>query len=428
MKKTFLSVLLILSSLQPSYAFDIKEITPEKNNNLIALSANRENVELALSNFVKEISSTMENYLKEKLNRSKVGFSLTHKIKGDIVTFEVPEYINRDTVFDLKYNINTNSFSGKVLEESDLAVISSVIKKYFSQFNSNNELIMSNVQAFPYSDTDKKYYAVSTKSISDLYVKPTGVAGDNLATQTRMGTPFKILYLSSDKKFAKVLSEDDKYIAWIKRSDLIETNDQDKYGNWINSRNYILNTDLTSPYKIYSGTILKGEKNKNAVKITLPDNKSFIIDSSKVIKLEDLSKNKDKVIQNAKKRLDLGIKGNTNYLWGGSVTQSIDCSGFNQAIFRLEGIMLPRDADQQQSFTKPVAKTLKDIAQLKPGDLLFFSGNKSYATHTGIYIGNYKFIHSSPKGAYKGIKINTLKGGGSYDKTLQSIYFGGGRI
>lgn len=427
MKKSILSVLFILSVLQPSYAFEVKEITQDKNFS-IALSANRENVEIALNGFVKDVSSLMDNYLKDKLKRNKVGFNLEYKIAGDEVLFEVPDYIKRDIVFDLKYNMNNNTFSGKVLDNSDLSIIIPTIKKYFSQFNTNNDLIVSNIQVFPYNNTDKKYYAVSNKDISDLYVKPISMAGDNLATQTRFGTPFKILELSADKKFAKVISEDDKYIAWIKRSELIETNDISKYNNWTQSRNYILNTDISTPYKLYSGTILKGEKNNNLIKITLPNNKTFNLDSNKLVKLSDLSKNKDKVIQNAKKRLDLGIKGNTNYLWGGSINQNIDCSGFNQAIFRIEGIMLPRDADQQQAFTKPVAKTLKDIDQLKPGDLLFFSGNKNYATHTGIYIGNYKFIHSSPKGSYRGIKINTLKGGGAYDKTLQGIYFGGGRI
>ena len=152
------------------------------------------------------------------------------------------------------------------------------------------------------------------------------------------------------------------------------------------------------------------------------------INKAQALNLADLSKNKDKVVLNAKNRLDLGLKRKTNYLWGGSVNENIDCSGFNQSIFRLEGIMLPRDADQQQSFTRPVAVTLDKINELKSGDLLFFSGNKNYATHTGIYIGDYKFIHSSPKGPYRGIKINSLKGGGDYDKYLQKIYFGGGRI
>ncbi|RZL32838.1 MAG: NlpC/P60 family protein, partial [Pedobacter sp.] len=174
--------------------------------------------------------------------------------------------------------------------------------------------------------------------------------------------------------------------------------------------------------------MLNGVAENGKVKIKLPDNKTFVVDKSQAVSVSELTKNKDKVVLNAKKRLDIGLKGKTNYLWGGSVNENIDCSGFNQSIFRLEGIMLPRDADQQQSFTKPVAVTLDKIDQLKPGDLLFFSGNRSYATHTGIYIGDYKFIHSSPKGAYRGIKINSLKGGGEYDKFLQKIYFGGGRV
>lgn len=369
--------------------------------------------------FIKELSSKEESYLKEKLHRNKVGFDLTSKVQGDKTVFQVPDYINRETVYDLAFDSGNNTLSGHVLNPEEVQILKDTAKKYFNNVNIN-------VESFPYNNIDKDY-AISNKAISDLYVKPIDQAGENLATQTRLGTPLRILEISADKKFAKVLSEDDNYIAWIKRSEILEKNPDD-YSTWQQSRNYIINTDIDKPYKIYAGTILRGEKNANSVTLSLPDNKTLSVKDSQAIKLSDLSKNKDKVINNAKNRLNLGIKGKTNYLWGGSVNSNIDCSGFNQSIFRLEGIMLPRDADQQQSFTKPVAKTLDKINELKPGDLLFFSGNKSYATHTGVYIGNYKFIHSSPKGQYRGIKISTLKGGGEYDKFLQKIYFGGGRI
>lgn len=399
MKKTIFSLLIIFFS-RNSYALD--------NENKI------------LNDFSKELSEKEESYLKEKLKRTKVGFNLSYKKNGDVVKFEVPDYINRETVFELEYNIKTNLFNGKFLQESELLLFNSIANKYFKELNS------SSINTFPYNKDNN--YAISNKPISDLYVKPILIAGDNLATQTRIGTPFKILDISKDKAFFKVLSEDDGYIAWVKKDDLIEISNKNDYENWKNSRNYIVNTDINSPYKIYSGSILRGEKLNNSVKIFLPDNKNFILDIKNTVKLSDLTKNKDNVIQNAKKRLELGLNGKTNYLWGGSVTQDIDCSGFNQSIFRLEGIMLPRDADQQQSFTKPVAKTINQISELRAGDLLFFSGNRKYATHTGVYIGNYKFIHSSPKGQYRGIKINTLKDGGEYDKFLQKIYFGGGRL
>lgn len=399
MKKTFLTLSILVLSSQQAYSVE----SNDKN----------------ISDFSKELSQKYDAYLQSKLKLNKVGFNLIQKAQGDNIVFEAPDYTQRETIFDLTYNPKNNLLTGKVLEKEDLSVIEPVAKKYFK--NSNFK-----IEAFPYNDIDKDY-AISNKAIADLYVKPTGIAGENLATQTRMGTPMRILEISADKKYAKVISEDDKYIAWIKRSDLIET-DQKGFDKWQNSRNYIVASDIQKPYRVYSGTILNGTTQGNKISLKLPDNKMMTINKAQALNLADLSKNKDKVVLNAKNRLDLGLKRKTNYLWGGSVNENIDCSGFNQSIFRLEGIMLPRDADQQQSFTRPVAVTLDKINELKSGDLLFFSGNKNYATHTGIYIGDYKFIHSSPKGPYRGIKINSLKGGGDYDKYLQKIYFGGGRI
>lgn len=397
MRKTILGLLVGVLFSQASYATDNK----------------------AVDNFSKELGAKFDSYLKDSLKLNKVGFDVTQKKQGDEIILQAPDYTQRETVFNLTYNQKTNKISGQLLDEDQLDILNSVAKKYLSN-------VKTEVEVFPYKAIDKDY-AVSNTSLSDLYVKPVDVAGENLATQTRLGTSLKILELSKDKKFAKVISEDDKYIAWIKRKDLIEL-DKPAYDNWKNSRNYIVTTDIQKPYKVFSGTMLNGVFENGKVKIKLPDNKTFTVDKSQAVSISELTKNKDKVVLNAKKRLDIGLKGKTNYLWGGSVNENIDCSGFNQSIFRLEGIMLPRDADQQQSFTKPVAVTLDKIDQLKPGDLLFFSGNRSYATHTGIYIGDYKFIHSSPKGAYRGIKINSLKGGGEYDKFLQKIYFGGGRV
>jgi cell wall-associated NlpC family hydrolase len=98
------------------------------------------------------------------------------------------------------------------------------------------------------------------------------------------------------------------------------------------------------------------------------------------------------------------------------------------SIFRAGNIDLPRDRYPQKVYTQPVAPTLQEIDELQPRDLVVFSNNRSDATHVGIYIGNYQFIHFSTRGAYRGVKISTLKDGDNYDKYLQAIYFRGGRV
>lgn len=76
---------------------------------------------------------------------------------------------------------------------------------------------------------------------------------------------------------------------------------------------------------------------------------------------------------------------------GGASPNMTDCSGFTQMLYKANGYMLPRDADQQQAFTKPI----NTINELKSGDLVFFADKRKRATHVGLYMGDKKFIHSS---------------------------------
>jgi cell wall-associated NlpC family hydrolase len=112
------------------------------------------------------------------------------------------------------------------------------------------------------------------------------------------------------------------------------------------------------------------------------------------------------------------------YLWGGTVGPNYDCSGLMQAAFCSVGIWLPRDAYQQEAFTKPVT-----IAELEPGDLVFF-GTPQKATHVGLYLGDGCYIHSSGKDKGRnGIGIDCLSEQGS--EVSQSYYQqlrGAGRV
>jgi len=80
------------------------------------------------------------------------------------------------------------------------------------------------------------------------------------------------------------------------------------------------------------------------------------------------------------------------YTWGGTSSFGYDCSGFAQMLCRRRGINLPRDAQPQADWSgaRPVER-----ADLAPGDLLYFGSSDKHITHTGVYLGDGKFIDAT---------------------------------
>ncbi len=97
------------------------------------------------------------------------------------------------------------------------------------------------------------------------------------------------------------------------------------------------------------------------------------------------------------------------YLWGGRSIFGIDSSGFVQMVFKLDGILLPRDASQQLN----TGNTINFIEEAKAGDLAFFENEEGSIVHVGILMGNDKIIHASGE-----IKIDSIDHNGIFNKKL----------
>lgn len=80
------------------------------------------------------------------------------------------------------------------------------------------------------------------------------------------------------------------------------------------------------------------------------------------------------------------------YVWGGTTAKGFDCSGLVQHVFRLHGMLLPRDSDQQSRFGRE--KPIGDVDALNTGDLLFFGKSDAQITHVALYLSNGLFLHA----------------------------------
>ena len=88
------------------------------------------------------------------------------------------------------------------------------------------------------------------------------------------------------------------------------------------------------------------------------------------------------------------------YVFGGTTPAGFDCSGLLQFVFKLNGHTIPRLADEQYNLGRKA-----DIKKLSPGDLVFFSTYTAGVSHSGIYVGDGKFLHASSS---RGVTISNL--------------------
>jgi len=97
---------------------------------------------------------------------------------------------------------------------------------------------------------------------------------------------------------------------------------------------------------------------------------------------------------------------NTPFLWGGRTVFGVDCSGFTQMVYKINGHQLFRDAHQQAS----QGEVLSFIEECEPGDLAFFDNEAGEIIHTGIVLANNYIIHCNGK-----VRIDRLDSSGIYN-------------
>jgi hypothetical protein len=157
-------------------------------------------------------------------------------------------------------------------------------------------------------------------------------------------------------------------------------------------------------YKVRFGNYPNQESAKRAAEGVRANG---IITEYMIIRPEDYRRIAGKKIDSGGLRNDLAASARgfigVPYCWGGvSDKTGFDCSGLTMAVYKLNGMDLPRTTKQQWASGDPI-----ELKKLSEGDLVFFSTKKvGEISHVGIYIGQNEFIHAPGEG--KKIRTESL--------------------
>ena len=307
------------------------------------------------------------------------------------------------------WNVSIGETSDKIrlIGELDNEKAFSDIVEVFQEKYPNVEI---NIKLLPEEGNEQIVNGLINNSVANLRSNPRHSA--EIATQALLGTPIRILKREGDWYLVQTPN---KYIAWVDAPAVVRIG-QDELKNYKLANKIIYNKQYGFAYSdpddnsqvvsdLVIGCILPVlSSNKKYYEVGYPDNRVAWVKKDEVLNAEEVfSKHivEKELVETAKKFV--GIP----YLWGGTSSKAIDCSGFTSTIYYMNGTVLQRDASQQTKYGKEIT-TKYEYKNLQPGDLLFFGRKASDSlpervTHVAMYIGDSEFIHASGK-----VRINSI--------------------
>jgi uncharacterized protein YgiM (DUF1202 family) len=274
------------------------------------------------------------------------------------------------------------------------------LDELLSELRANKIAFENSILILPDTALRGAHYAVVIVSVGNMRSKN---GHDNeMVSQVLLGTELKVLKKRGGFYYVQT---PDKYLGWIE-SGSIKLYTGASISEWRDSQKLIY-TDLfgiiyskeeTSSEPILDivvGAVVKFvAKEGTWYKVENPDGRIGYISEDKLEDKDSWEKSRElsfyNLFETAKRFMGFP------YLWGGTSSKGLDCSGFVKTIFFLNGMTLPRDASQQALVGEKIIPE-KDYKNVNKGDLLFFGSTdkngKQRVTHVAMYIGDLNFIH-----------------------------------
>ncbi len=293
------------------------------------------------------------------------------------------------------FDIHSDQESGKLVlkgkttvNEAYLALIDSLTKQ--------NVQFVDSIEVLPNATLGDKIWGLATLSASIMRSDPDHAA--EMLSQALMGTPLKVL--EYEDGWYRVQTPD-YYIGWMEGSG-IERFTQTEIDDWKKSQRYVYNLingnafDSPERKSMVVTDLVLGDlfevtaETKGYLKIKIPDGRTGYVKKTDCLSWNDWITQKPDVqtiISVARQMLGLP------YMWGGTSSKAVDCSGLTKTSYFSQGIILARDASQQARYGQH--PDFNNMDSLEAGDLLFFGRSAQRITHVGLYMGNGKYIHAS---------------------------------
>jgi hypothetical protein len=238
-------------------------------------------------------------------------------------------------------------------------------------------------------------FGICNLAIIPLRVEPNDKS--EIVSQVLFGEHFKIL--EQLKQWSRIKMQFDGYEGWID-SKQYQSISESSY-DLLSEDKIILNSDLVEYITGASNLLIPIPLGSSLSFINYPEMNegNFDFEGTKVNGVKD----KKNLIKTAFLYL------NAPYLWGGKTPFGIDCSGFTQMVYKLNGYKLLRDASQQST----QGEALSFIEESEPGDLAFFDNEEGNIIHVGIIMENNYIIHASGK-----VRIDRLDHLGIYNAEI----------